>query len=506
MNKLTMHHDIEKHACVRDGMTNNYFCTWQAQNDVVGMSTEQFPLKKHAMEACGSACEGLAVNMLDEEILFGEGGFAQQYPDERAELFFMLDYGWDIPYLTNPAENMVRFGGHELNTDRFPSFTGTPAERLKKLNAKIQTCGWQGLGIWVPSQPEGLNHQEPFSPEIMDYWRERILRSKEADIRYWKLDLGAYMHNPQFRRMLTELGHELYPALCIEQAICPAALNGKIEEDGLFANEENAPHFTETYANCDLFRSGDVSVELGNVTSLDRIAHLLKTPGAVINCECNPLLAASLGHTVGLMRSELHRGGSENGDKLEEITATLNWHRFAPAFAGGTATASAKILSAQHTYGETWVPNASNKTVTQSAPAVFARNTSLPKVLEGEDSRYVTASQNPSGAYSIASVPRPMADGCPLPPPVVECYPDSQTTLIGVFGEFAQLRVTLKGLTKKPLRILAQDLTGAEAKEITDEVAFENGTLCFQGATLARVCTPTDSSAPALAITWEVLP
>ena len=205
---------------------------------------------------------------------------------------------------------------------------------------------------------------------------------------------------------------------------------------------------------------------------------------------------------MGLMRSELHRGGSENGDKLNEVTAALNWHRFAPAFANGTATASSKILSAQHTYGETWVPNAANKTVTQSAPAIFARNTSLPTVLEGEDHRYITASQNPDGAYSIASVPRPMADGAVLPPPTVECYPDPKTTLIGVFGEFAELRVAVKALTEKPLRILAQDLTGAAAQEITDEVAFENGTLCFQGATLARVCTPTDASAPALAITW----
>ena len=279
------------------------------------MELDRFPLKARAMSASGEACEKLAVNMLDEEILFGEGGFASMFPREREQLYFMLDYGWDVPYITDPAENMVRFGGLELNTDRFPSFTGTPAERLKKLNDKIKECGWRGLCIWVPSQPEGTNYDVPFTPDVIDYWRERILWCREADVRYWKLDLGAYMHNPEFRKLLTELGRKLYPALCIEQTICPAALNGSIEADGRFADEENAPKFAQTYECCDLFRSGDVSVELGNVTSLDRIAYLLKSPGAEINCECNPLLAASLGMTMGIMRSALHKGGSENGEK-----------------------------------------------------------------------------------------------------------------------------------------------------------------------------------------------
>ena len=499
MGNLTLNRIFEegKHQI---GKSKSYFCTWQAQNDVVGMSPDAFPLKRRAMERSGKNCEKLAVNMLDEEILFGEGGFARQYPNERAELFFMLDYGWDIPYLTDPAENMVRFGGHELNLDRFPSFTGTPAERLKKLNAKIQECGWQGLGIWVPSQPEGMNRQEPFSPDVIDYWRERILWSKEANVHYWKLDLGAYMHDPEFRRMLTSLGHELYPALCIEQTICPSPLNGNIEEDGRFADEEHAPHFAMTYANCDLFRSGDVSVELGNVTSIDRIAYLLQSPGAIINCECNPLLAASLGHSMGIMRSELHRGGSENGEKLNEITAALNWHRFAPPFEKGTVQTSKKILSARHTYGETWVPNASNKTVTQGAPAILARNTSLPTVLGGEDHRYITASQNPSGAYSIASVPRPMADGTALPPPVVECYPDPQTTLVGVFGDFEALRLCL-GVTEKPFaRIYAQSLIEGEMEDVTEEVIWEGQTLTVKGSTLSRFKTCKDRSENAVAI------
>lgn len=493
-------HDIFEEKRQKENHSQSYFCTWQAQNDVVGMSLERFPLKKRAMERSGKECEKLAVNMLDEDILFGKGGFAEQYPRERDQLYFMLDYGWDIPYLTDPAHNMVYFGGHELNLDRFPSFTGTPAERLKKLNAKIQEYGWRGLGIWVPSQPAGVNDQKPFSPDIIDYWRERILWSKEAGIRYWKLDLGAYMHDPEFRRMLTELGRELYPELCIEQTICPAALNGNIEEDGRFADEANAPAFTKLYANCDLFRSGDVSVELGNVTSIDRIAHLLKSPAAIINCECNPLLGASLGHTLGIMRSELHRGGSENGDKLGEITAALNWHRFAPPFEGGTAQASTEILLAQHTYGETWVPNASNKTVTQGAPAIFARSTPLPTVMSGKESCYVTASQHPNGAYAVAFIPRPTAQKTELPLPTLTCYPKANTTLFGVFGNFEALHLQFENTQKSFEHVYAQSLIEGEMQDITAQTTWDNGTLTVKGATLQPLTFASDASANAVAI------
>lgn len=493
-------HDIFEEKLQTEPHSQSYFCTWQAQNDVVGMSLERFPLKKRAMERSGKECEKLAVNMLDEEILFGEGGFAEQYPRERDQLYFMLDYGWDIPYLTDPAENMVRFGGHELNLDRFPSFTGTPAERLKKLNAKIQEYGWRGLCIWVPSQPAGINDQKPFSPDIIDYWRERILWSKEAGIRYWKLDLGAYMHDPEFRCMLTSLGHELYPALCIEQTICPAPLNGNIEKDGRFADEESAPRFATTYANCDLFRSGDVSVELGNVTSIDRIVYLLQAPGAIINCECNPLLGASLGHTLGIMRSELHRGGSENGDKLGEITAALNWHRFAPPFEGGTAQASNEILLAQHTYGETWVPNASNKTVTQGAPAVLARSTPLPTVTSGQESGYVTASQNPTGAYAVAFIPRPMAQKTAHSLPTVTCYPAANTTLFGIFGDFEALRLQFEDQDRAFERVYAQSLIDGEMQDITAQVSWEKGVLTVKGETLRQRSTVSDASARAMAI------
>lgn len=39
-----------------------------------------------------------------------------------------------------------------MNTERFPSFTGEPAERLKALTDSVEALGWKGLGGWICTQ------------------------------------------------------------------------------------------------------------------------------------------------------------------------------------------------------------------------------------------------------------------------------------------------------------------------------------------------------------------
>ena len=76
----------------------------------------------------------------------------QQFPKIRGDLYLMLDDGWDVPYGVHPDKSRDRFGTLELDEERFPSFTGTPAQRLKKLNVFCEGIRLARLGP-VGSRP-----------------------------------------------------------------------------------------------------------------------------------------------------------------------------------------------------------------------------------------------------------------------------------------------------------------------------------------------------------------
>ena len=409
------------------------------QNDILALD---IPNKARALKMG----KNIAVNMLDEDILFGENGFAYEWEDVRGELYFMLDYGWDLPYITNEEENMQRFGDHVLNEERFPSFTGTPAQRLKKLQDKFKEIGWKGLMLWVASQPAGFKYDEPYSPKVLEFFKERILWAKEAGIEYWKLDLGKFMHDTQFRNDLNRLASEIYPELIIEQTICPSALNGDIFKDGRFLDDWRKDLYVETFRECKIFRSGDVSVELSVPTTFDRIGYMLKNATGNVNCECDPYIAAGAGYTTSILRSATDT--SLKGKCLDETRACIRWHSIAPPFQEKKAYVSDEVLLSQYTFGETWVPRAANKTVTQGAFKVFSRDTRLPDV-EGE--AYVCASQNGKMPYSVAVLNAPGKENSPV---TVTCYPEESTDRMGVFGRTCTLRVRLR----KPEAIEALDL------------------------------------------------
>ena len=112
----------------------NYFCTWNLQGLV-------------ASYAPGNA----QADAMTEANLFGEGprrNWVGMYPAARRGLILVLDDTWDIPLTRGPDRGHPLRGSLELDTERFPSYQGTPAQRLARLNRDVQARGWRSVGLW----------------------------------------------------------------------------------------------------------------------------------------------------------------------------------------------------------------------------------------------------------------------------------------------------------------------------------------------------------------------
>ena len=206
----------------------SYYCTWLAQNFIASDAGE----KRAAVrpEFTGDQGANCARDKINEHTVFGNGGMAQI--NARADLYLVLDDGWDVPYQTDPSVSKHSFGSLEVNEERFPFAKGNPAERLRALNGRVKGLGWKGLGIWVAAQRCGKDYKLPFSEADEEYWRERIFWCKQAGVTYWKVDWGTSEHDNAFRKFLTETAREIYPALTIEHAVCCPPVNGMTEEVG----------------------------------------------------------------------------------------------------------------------------------------------------------------------------------------------------------------------------------------------------------------------------------
>lgn len=116
----------------------DYLCTWNLQGYVTSYASNE--MMRYAM---------------NEENIFGDGEFcnwAGLYPSIRGDLYFVMDDSWDIPQDENSVGGNPYLGTTELNEERFPSFSGTPAERLKKLTRRLKKLGWKGAGGWICAQ------------------------------------------------------------------------------------------------------------------------------------------------------------------------------------------------------------------------------------------------------------------------------------------------------------------------------------------------------------------
>ena len=480
------------------GETLNYWCSWHSQ----GVIAKKGGSVSDEIKFGGDQGINGARDVLNEHNVFGSGGFAEQWPPEiRKHLFLMLDDGWDVDYDSLQPPCSERYGSLILSRTKFPSFTGSNGERLKQLNERVKQLGWRGIGVWVAAQPCAPLYNEDYNEaSLTEYYTERILESKYAGVRYWKVDWGKYCDSLQFRKLLTELRHKLYPKLYIEHARVCNPVNG-ILESGLyrFADDKRIyEEYAAIHAISDVFRTYDVTDNYLSVsTTLDRVNAALVGEGGFVNCEDEVYIGAALGLSLGIMRSKY--GSGENSNRLSEAVAAVRWQsESAPPFACGEIKASDEVLTDTHTFekGETWYSPVIGKTVSQAAPHIMARNTTLPVVTgAGENAPYIVASKNPSGAYSIAAIGRCRSKGMLDEPNVVCDIGDARK--IGIFGSFGEIRFNAKNVRAMKARCL---ITNNET-DVTNMISIENNAVVITDKTMASICKPIDNSERAIELT-----
>lgn len=434
----------------------DYLCTWALQS--IACAEQGKPKDNGKISFVGDQGASTTREAITEHTVFGEDGWINLYPEDRQDLYFLLDDGWDVEYLNDYSKEMYKFGSHDVNEKKFPSFKGTPAEKLKQFVERVKAAGWKGLGIWLPMQAYGEDLYLKSVAETKDYWVEMLERSKYAGVSYWKVDWGKRAYNTVDRGVLSEIVKEVYPELILEHGICCDGVNDK-KGGGRYAGDESYNRGMAYIKYPDILRTYDVS-PLAMCTTMDRVACLLPEAEVLLNCESIGAMAAGLGLSMGIM-----------GYHLPELAA-VRWHRIAPAFSGGETYISDKILYDAYHFreGSHWDPYLINKTIGQGAPAVISRNTKLPKVGCKGEPHFVLASLNPTGAYSVATLNRQLM-GATSNAPSITCFVDSAPENIGFFGEMGQIDFRL---SKTPKKVMLESLITRKTADITAESAGEN--------------------------------
>ena len=460
----------------------DYFCTWNIQG--------------YAADYDGPTTEAL----MNEQSLFGDGplqGWINYWPTLRQDLYFVMDDSWDVP--AGIGFDRTLMGNAQLDTTRFPSFTGQPVERLKALSDKVKAIGWKGLGGWICAQEPSTCHEDPTT-----YWAQRLSEAEAAGIVYWKVDFGREENNDAWRRMLTATAHDKAPHLTIEHAY-----------------RYGCSEFS------DVFRTYDVENITAQPVTIDRVARLLPyraepDAGGIINCEDEPYIAAGLGCAIGIMRHPLagplpnglqdHVFPPTNRDikrRLDEAVRGVRWHRIAAPF-GVDGTFCADTIRLYDWWvladRETWVNHAIGDTVRADAPARISRRMPLPEVHDTlPDRPYVLASRYPSGATALAAIGRVLDRSYVSRPVSVTITIDDTCAPIGIFGYFEDVTLQLNGSSEQPCcTIWAQDLAGDTSVDITSVCTMQPGSITLPGETLRQVghmaSTPGDVSDPAVVI------
>ena len=451
--------------------TPDYWCTWDTQYQVLQSATRQSELAFDGDQGALSAR-----NMLNEDFLFGKSDLVHQFPEVRRAMFLVLDDGWDVDYDADPSINKCDFGSLKLNKKRFPSFT------LKQLCDKVKAEGWRGLGIWICAQQYGERYNLPFeeNSESYEYWKQKILMSKKAGVGYWKVDWGKLAGNCEFRKMLTDMAHKLYPKLIIEHASCYSPVNKTLR----FCDDTDAAEkFCKTAGFSDVFRTYDVTAQLSLPTTLDRVQYVLRATSGIVNCEDELYIGAVLGCSVGVMRGKFTPKA-----KLDEVIAAVRWHSVMPAFSGGQITCSEQIKCVDFFFNkdDTWFSPIWNKKISQAAPLIIARNAPLPKV-QGDNCPFILFSKSPNGIYCVGAI----NTGHDNAPSIA--FEAERPQYIGVFGWFENLTVTLEEI---PRRAYIQSLIRGNAMQID----ISKNTLNVSADILNLLYTSIDNSDSAVII------
>ncbi len=496
----------------------NYWCTWYAQNYWINRGKDMKVLK--------GITNAAARDELTEETLFNKkDGWATTYlPRGRKDYIFLIDHGWQ----TKSAKKRIAGGPAFFNCvaeeKDFPRYAGlAPQEVLKKFNEDIKAQGWNSLGLWM----RGNVTEEQA--------RTFVKWSKFAGIKYWKIDGGDTV-----KFNCTKAKEELYPELILEYVTGAGGnINPKWNKD--------LPSYPSVYEigyglqkpmlkcleNSDTFRTYDASPLLMSSTTLRRTHDILKQTQqqpkyrAILNVQDDCNIAVGLGVLVASKRhpnygerllkgKDLHHqlsGPRRMQKRINEAERFGRWARIAPAFPAGEgvylSSDNELIDQCKFTEWDTWARSTYGKLVSQSAPAVMARNMPLPKVESDGIPPFVCATTYPNGPTGIATEGRVTVENRwfePRAKVTVKIKDASQP--IGVVGRYKELVLEFAGSLSNLKQVLAQDLLADQSVNILDKVTVKDtvkdNQLIIAGELIDKIGTSAgdagDNSVPGLVI------
>ncbi len=501
------------------GTTPSYWCTWSLQGYAASRD-------KNA-NAFGISGHSLISEKLTEGLIFGKNGGALGYDKIRADLYIVYDLGWDIEPGVNFEKEPWQKGRLILSEQKFPECTGMPVERLRKLNEMTLQSGWKGAGFWVAAEPfeYGKNGNKQSLQETKKYFEQRAEWFSEAGIEYWKVDYGAFKGNVEFRRDIAFAARQYAPGLYVENCNVDGPLNdescpwcgAKVNHTGRFKNWDDGrilKNALEILSFSPVYRTYDVSPLMSVPTTLDRVASLLEyydypASGGLINCEDEPYIGAALGCSLGIMR---HPEFSEKKN-FDEVIRAVRWQRIAPAFPvkTGETNVDTTILTDNYFFkeGETWATWIIGQVSKQCAPARVARGMALPEVVSDQEMPYVICSENPSGAITIATLPRLSSEqgqNYSLADVAINIKNSRKLPPVGVFGIYKSLAITFDSNIAIN-KVFAQDLAGDKAIDITDLIKTDGAKIKINGELLRLVglssASKNDVSEPGLLLVFE---
>ncbi len=473
----------------------NYWCTWAVQNYMFGQGLPA--LDPAVLE--GESGSKLAHNAMSESVLFGNNGWANRFFSKvRPDLYLLLDDGWE-------SGGTATFG---LEKARFSSFKGNAAQRLCELNHAVKNANWRGAALWCRNTPGGA--QDARLQEL----------SRAADIRYWKVDIG----DPEFN--LVRLRDQNHIPLTLEHVHGELPVNGDWRTDGRFGDQPWDSRRMQILAHTDVYRTYDVTSILSLPTTLDRLAEMLKGAQGhpevrgLINVEDEVYLAAVMGCTMGILRHPLRglrpapdvdlffNGPRQAKKRMDEVIRAVRWQRIAPPLPAGTGEVrtSREILTDSRTFerAQTWQTDLIGQRVNQGAPARLSRNIELPQVEAQGEPPFVFAMRFSNGAVAVGSQERTLPGyGWTSPKCAATLEVGDAQGPFGVFGDFESVTFNLKSPIRNQL-VLAQDLAGDTAFDVTSDVQVRGRSLHVPGETIRRIglaaATPGDVSSPGLVI------
>ncbi|SMP63301.1 hypothetical protein SAMN06265222_10844 [Neorhodopirellula lusitana] len=499
--------------------TVNYWCTWYAQNYWIGRGTNLTDLK--------SVTNANARDELNEHSLFNPiDGWATTYlPNSRNDFIFLIDHGWQTKVDSERIAGGPNFFNLVTDPRDFPRYANLePQERLLRFNADIKKLGWNSLGIWT------RGNVTPEQARAFVQW------SKFAGITYWKIDGGDITQFNSFQAK-----EEIYPELVLEYV---TGAGGNINPKW---NQE-LPSYPSVYEvggtqqqnmlrvlqHTDVFRTYDASPLLMSSTTLRRTHDILKQTQqqpiyrGVLNIQDDCNIAIGLGVAVASKRhpnigerllngEDLHHqlsGPRRMQKRINEADRFGRWSRIAAPFPAGEgvylSSETELVDRCRFSPLDTWASQTYGKVVSQSAPAIMARNMPLPKVdSDGVEpdgvAPFVCATTYPNGATGIATEGRVSIDDRWFHPRAkVSVQIKDASKPIGVVGHYRQLQLDFGGSLEGVTHVWAQDLLASESTDIIDQVTIQGNTVLIAGELIDRIGVSAgdkgDTSAPGMVI------